>query len=75
MNRIQLIDIAKNESVPVGYSVTGYCSVVRNEPQVTCTRDKFYQENSGQITDCTFAENTTKTICEHWHRVKSFKIE
>ena len=74
MKKIDLIEIAKNELIPDGYVITGYCSVVPNEPQATCTRDKFYQENSGRITDCIFAEDTTKTKCEHWHRVKSFKL-
>jgi hypothetical protein len=74
MEKVKLIEMAKVDSLPDGYLITGYCTVNNDDPQVTCTRDKAYQDNSGQITDCIFAENTTKAKCEHWHRIKSFKF-
>ena len=75
MRRIDLVEMASAESVPSGFVVKGYCDVDDAAPQVTCTRDKVYQENTGKITDCTFAQDRTKSSCEHWHRVKSFALE
>ena len=75
MKKIELIEMAKSESVPDGHVITGYCNVDDCAPQVTCTRDKVYQESIGNLTDCNFAKDRTKTSCEHWHRVKSFEFK
>lgn len=63
-----LISIADNEGIGDGYTIRGYCTV-DGGCSVMCTRDKVYQELGGRISDCVYAESTTKSRCEHWEKI------
>lgn len=73
MKRIELLEIAERESIPSGHTITGYCSV--SDISTCCTRDQVYLDTGGRVSDCNFAEERTKSSCEHWHRIKALKVD
>lgn len=75
MNKKALLEVARDECVPSGYIIRGYCNV-DNSCSVLCTKDKIYSELVGRPSDCIHASKTTKLKCEFWNKIKTpIKIE